>query len=147
MTDPKVERRPPDPLVRCFSPAARGLRHQRARPALHPFGPAGPERQSPPRRTVWCRAVGIGPVTLPQYLDRPQIVERTGPNSLKIAEFDRWAEPLNNTVPRILVQNISQLLQSDRVYALPRRTTTCPWISPWKSKSISSNLWPTVAPP
>ena len=44
-------------------------------------------------------AIGIGPVTLPFYLDRPQIVRRTSPNRLEIAEFDRWAEPLSNTVP------------------------------------------------
>jgi uncharacterized lipoprotein YmbA len=66
-------------------------------------------------------AVGIGPVTLPQYLDRPQIVQRTSPNRLEVAEFDRWAEPLSNTVPRVLAENIGLLLESDRVYVLPRR--------------------------
>lgn len=66
-------------------------------------------------------AIGIGPVTLPQYLDRPQIVQRSSPNRLEIDEFDRWAEPLNDTVPRILAENIGRLLQSDRVYVIPRR--------------------------
>jgi hypothetical protein len=66
-------------------------------------------------------AIGIGPVTLPLYLDRPQIVRRTSPNRLEIAEFDRWAEPLSNTVPRILAENIGLLLLSEKVYVLPRR--------------------------
>ena len=66
-------------------------------------------------------AIGIGPVTLPLYLDRPQIVRRTSPNRLEIAEFDRWAEPLINTVPRILAENIGLLLLSEKVYVLPRR--------------------------
>ena len=66
-------------------------------------------------------AIGIGPVTLPQYLDRPQIVQRSGPNRLVVAEFDRWAEPLSDTVPRILAMNIGRLLQSERVYVVPRR--------------------------
>lgn len=71
--------------------------------------------------TVGSPAIGIGPVTLPQYLDRPQIVSRSGPNRLEAAEFDRWAEPLSDTVPRILTENVGRLLQSDRVYAIPRR--------------------------
>lgn len=66
-------------------------------------------------------AIGIGPVTLPLYLDRPQIVRRTSPNRLEIAEFDRWAEPLSNTVPRILAENIGLLLLSEKIYVLPRR--------------------------
>ena len=66
-------------------------------------------------------AVGVGPVTLPQYLDRPQIVQRSGPNRLETSEFDRWAEPLSDTVPRVLAENIGRLLQSKKVYVLPRR--------------------------
>ena len=66
-------------------------------------------------------AVGVGPVTLPQYLDRPQIVQRSGPNRLETSEFDRWAEPLSDTVPRVLAENIGRLLQSEKVYVLPRR--------------------------
>jgi len=66
-------------------------------------------------------AIGIGPVTLPKYLDRPQIVERSGPNRLVASEFDRWAEPLIDTVPRVLAEDIGRALQSDRVYVIPRR--------------------------
>ena len=49
-------------------------------------------------------AVGVGPVTLPQYLDRPQIVERTGPNRLEIAEFDRWAGDLKKNLEQVLAR-------------------------------------------
>jgi len=66
-------------------------------------------------------AIGVGPVSLPLYLDRPQIVQRSGPNRLEVAEFDRWAEPLNDTVPRVIAENLSRILQSDRVYVIPRR--------------------------
>lgn len=63
--------------------------------------------------------VGVGPVTLPQYLDRPQIVVRQSANRLELAEFDRWAESLTDTVPRILTENLGALLGSDRVYRHP----------------------------
>jgi hypothetical protein len=66
-------------------------------------------------------AVGVGPVTLPQYLDRAQIVVRQSANRLEASEFDRWAEPLKTTVPRVLTENLSVLLVTDRVYSLPRR--------------------------
>lgn len=36
--------------------------------------------------------VGVGPVTLPPYLDRPQLVTRAGGNRVVLAEFDSWAE-------------------------------------------------------
>ena len=66
-------------------------------------------------------AVGVGPITLPQYLDRPQIVTRVGANRLEVAQFDRWAEPLSATVPRVITENIGAELGTERVYVLPRR--------------------------
>src|SRR5207245_3850273 len=37
--------------------------------------------------------VGVGPVTLPPYLDRPQIVTRASRAKLELGEFDQWAAP------------------------------------------------------
>jgi uncharacterized lipoprotein YmbA len=66
-------------------------------------------------------AVGVGPISLPQYLDRPQIVVRAGVNRLEVAEFDRWAEPLSEAVSRVIVENIGAALGTHHVYVLPRR--------------------------
>lgn len=57
-----------------------------------------------------CLAIGLGPVNLPQYLNRPQIVTRVSPNELKADEFHRWAEPLKDNVARVLRMNLSNLL-------------------------------------
>ena len=38
--------------------------------------------------------IGVLPVAMPDYLDRPQIVTRASENKIKIDEFSRWAEPL-----------------------------------------------------
>ena len=38
--------------------------------------------------------IGIGPVDIPRYVDRLQIVTRSAPNVVDLAEFDRWAEPV-----------------------------------------------------
>lgn len=66
-------------------------------------------------------AVAVGPVTLPQYLDRPQVVRRSGPNTFDLAGFDSWGEPLEDMFPRIVAQNLSALLATDRVFVIPRR--------------------------
>ncbi|MHC4712865.1 MAG: PqiC family protein [Planctomycetota bacterium] len=64
-------------------------------------------------------SVGIGPVTLPEYLDRPQMVTRAGGNRLELAEFDRWAEPLTTDFTRVLADNISTLLSTERIVLFP----------------------------
>ena len=60
------------------------------------------------------QVIAIGPVRIPDYLDRPQIVTRSGKNELKLSEFDRWAGSLESDVNRVLVEDISSLLPADR---------------------------------
>jgi hypothetical protein len=69
-------------------------------------------------------AVGIGPVTLEPYLDRPQIVIRGAGHKLELSEFNRWAEPLNDSISRVIIVNLSNMLESTRVFKVPRRNKT-----------------------
>jgi uncharacterized lipoprotein YmbA len=69
-------------------------------------------------------ALGIGPVALPEYLNRAQIVTRTGEHQLELAEFDRWAEPLSRNFIRVLVLNLSTLLSTDHVALHPWNRST-----------------------
>jgi uncharacterized lipoprotein YmbA len=64
-------------------------------------------------------AVGVGPVKIPEYLDRPQMVTMSAGNSLEFAEFDKWAEPLEKNLARILADNLSVLVPSERVCVFP----------------------------
>jgi uncharacterized protein len=66
-------------------------------------------------------SVGIGPVTLPPYLDRPQLVTRAGSNRAVLAEFDSWVEPLQGMFARVLAENLALLLGTDDVLMLPQR--------------------------
>lgn len=69
--------------------------------------------------------IGVGPVTLPPYLDRPQIVTRASRAKLDLAEFDQWAASLQDTCARVLAENLSLLIPTDRVVLHPwPRTTT-----------------------
>jgi uncharacterized lipoprotein YmbA len=52
---------------------------------------------------------GLEPTTihLPGVLDRPQLVVRTGPQTVDIREFERWAEPLDQMATRVLAEDIA----------------------------------------
>ena len=69
--------------------------------------------------TIRPISIGIGPVEIPEYLDRPQIVTRNGPNELKLAEFDRWAGPLDENISVVLAENLSSFLPSATVVPYP----------------------------
>jgi uncharacterized protein len=64
-------------------------------------------------------ALGIGPVKLPAYLDRSEIVTRSGRNSLKLADFDRWGEPVTDNFMRVLAANLALLVNTNQVSLSP----------------------------
>ena len=65
--------------------------------------------------------IGIGPVQFAEYLQRSQIVTRTNDAEVKLAETHRWAEPLHNNFSRILAENLSILLGTDKISLQPSR--------------------------
>ena len=66
--------------------------------------------------------VGVGPVSLPAYLDRPQVVMRSAPDRLDIREFAQWGEPLRDAVTRVVAGNLGRLLPDSRVVTFPWRS-------------------------
>jgi uncharacterized protein len=68
--------------------------------------------------------IGLGPVTLPKYLDRPQIVTKTSAHEVELAEFHKWAEPLSENVSHVLAENLSALLSTDRIQQYPWKSST-----------------------
>jgi len=65
-------------------------------------------------------SVLIGPITLPAYLDRTQMVTVAGKHELVLEEFNRWAEPLKDNFYRVLMEDLSSLLNTSEVYAYDR---------------------------
>ncbi|MHB8123327.1 MAG: PqiC family protein [Desulfuromonadaceae bacterium] len=65
--------------------------------------------------TMAVPAVSIGPITLPDVVDRPQFVVRIAANRVEILEMHRWAEPLKREIPRLIAENLNSLLGSRRV--------------------------------
>ncbi|HUI28399.1 MAG TPA: PqiC family protein [Candidatus Kryptonia bacterium] len=62
---------------------------------------------------------GLGPITLPAYLDRNEIATRVSPTELTYADNDRWAERLEANATRVLLQNLSSLLATERIVTFP----------------------------
>jgi len=54
--------------------------------------------------------IGIGPVKIPEYQNRPQIVTQDTNNLITFAQFDRWGETLDFALPRLLAANLSVIL-------------------------------------
>jgi uncharacterized protein len=63
--------------------------------------------------------LGIGPIKLPGYLDRQEIVVRSAQNRFDVSENDRWAEPLQENFSRVLAQNLALLLNTDLITIHP----------------------------
>jgi uncharacterized protein len=63
--------------------------------------------------------IGVGPITFPKYLDRPQLVTRASRNQLHLGEFDRWAEPLQENFSRVLAENLALLIPTDQILLNP----------------------------
>ena len=53
--------------------------------------------------------IGIGPVTMADYLDQSDLVTRTGDNQLLKAEYDRWAGSFKDDFINILAEDIGLL--------------------------------------
>ncbi len=67
------------------------------------------------------KIVAVGPVTIPEYLNRKQIVTRSGRNEIIIAEFDRWGGSLDGDITNVLVASVASRLGSMRIAVVPWR--------------------------
>ena len=65
--------------------------------------------------------IGLGPLTLPPYLDRPDIVTRAGANQMRLGDFSQWAEPLEPLLTRIMAEDLYALLGAEDVIPIPQR--------------------------
>jgi uncharacterized lipoprotein YmbA len=71
-------------------------------------------------------SIAVGPVSIPETVDRPQMVLQAGPNEVTIDEYNRWAAPIQDGIQRVVMENLSQLLGTSRVYRFPRGPVNTP---------------------
>lgn len=69
-------------------------------------------------------SLGLGPVSIPDVFDRPQIVTRPASNQINLAEYDRWGGDLKSNLDLVLAENLMSRLDTDSVV-----------IHPWSSRN------------
>jgi uncharacterized lipoprotein YmbA len=74
----------------------------------------------------FSQSLGVGPITFPQYLNRPQIVTMASAHEVELAEFHKWAEPLQENATNVLQENLSVLLSTDRIVQYPWKRSNLP---------------------
>jgi uncharacterized protein len=68
--------------------------------------------------------IGLGPIKLPEYLDRAEVVTRVTPNRLELSPVDRWAEPLSTDFRQVMAQDLSARLGTQMITFYPWYRTT-----------------------
>ena len=56
--------------------------------------------------------VSVWQVSVPEIVDRSELVLRTAPNRVEISDFHRWAEPLRLGIARVLADDLALRLGS-----------------------------------
>ena len=59
-------------------------------------------------------SIAVGPVTVPEMVDQPQMVVQAAPNRVAIEEYRRWASPLRSEIALVIAANLSQMLNASR---------------------------------
>jgi uncharacterized lipoprotein YmbA len=70
--------------------------------------------------------VVVGPVTVPELVDRPQIVTRSAEHRVELHELARWAAPLRSEIPRVIAENLARLLPDARTATGEQRASGAP---------------------
>jgi len=73
-------------------------------------------------------SIGVGPITLPDYLERPEIVRRKAAHEIVPSPVERWAEPLAGLAGRVLGEDLALLTGADVVHY--------PWLAPAPQRQV-----------
>jgi uncharacterized lipoprotein YmbA len=63
--------------------------------------------------------IGVGPVTLAEYIDRPNLVVQQAPNQLAVSEDNRWAGDLSASIARVTAANLGREMKTGNVRTYP----------------------------
>ena len=89
--------------------------------ALEPLPLSGDESVGGP-------LVGVGPMSVANYLRRPQLVSRGQDGAVRVEEFHRWIEPLDDALPRLLTHNLAVLVPQASFVEVPALSTVRPTV-------------------
>ena len=65
-------------------------------------------------------AIAVDHISIPEVVDRPQMVLQSGSNQVRLVDDHRWAESLKSEIPRVVGDNLSRLLMTKMVWSYPQ---------------------------
>jgi uncharacterized protein len=65
--------------------------------------------------------IGLGPITIPAYVNRPEVVTRISDSELRVSDTDRWGEHLDTNVARVLASDLAGQLGTQEILTYPWR--------------------------
>ncbi len=72
-----------------------------------------------PKTSASSTVVAFGPLRIPEYLDRKQMVTRGAGAEITVHEYSRWAEPMDESIHRIVASRLDNQLENVVVVAYP----------------------------
>lgn len=82
---------------------------------LSPATSAMPVAPAQERTSAAAYSVAVGPVRVPEIVDRPQLVVRQGANQVSVLEQHRWAQPLRAEIAQALAAGLAAQLPQARI--------------------------------
>jgi uncharacterized lipoprotein YmbA len=79
-------------------------------------------RGAAPPAAAPAAVVGVAKVSVPGWIDRPQVTARGPAGEILTDDFARWGEPIAKGVQRVLAENLAALLPDRRVVTTPFAT-------------------------
>lgn len=77
------------------------------------------ENEAQPLELTSDFAVAVSEIKIPAYLNRPHIVTEDAQHQIHFAQFDRWAEPLDEGMTRVIKSNLDRMLPRAQIVSYP----------------------------
>jgi uncharacterized lipoprotein YmbA len=100
-------------------------------------------------------SLGVGPLSFPSYLERPQMVSRKQQNQIAVSGSNRWAEPLKDSFLRVLAEDLGKLVGTSEVVMFPWYKTPLTYqiklevlrFEPtWEGRAVLQVIWTLYDP-
>jgi len=88
-------------------------------PRFYSLEPIGANQAAPKFNIAPNIIIAVGPVRIPEYLNRPQIVTQNEDKMLTFAQFDRWGEPLELALMRLISADLAVMLPAASIEVYP----------------------------
>src|ERR1035437_4322214 len=63
--------------------------------------------------------IGLGPIRIPEYLNRPQMIVAVTENQYQVSEAHRWAENLDQNISLALIKDLPEQIGTNRIIRYP----------------------------